>query len=166
MESFLPYFQLPISYLVVTRKSRNSLFDLPPLELECMKALWALGEATVEDIRAGLMPRRPLAYTTVLTVMDRLARKGVVERRKQGRAHVYTSAVEEESIRERAVDRLVENFFAGSREDLRAHLSGAAPRAPKPPVRETGPKPRPAPRPTRKRRPPAPVTREIDPSLL
>ena len=51
------------------RKSPDSLFDLPPLELQCMKALWSLGEATVEDIRASLMPRRPLAYTTVMTTM-------------------------------------------------------------------------------------------------
>ncbi|MGE5325632.1 MAG: BlaI/MecI/CopY family transcriptional regulator, partial [Deltaproteobacteria bacterium] len=74
------------------RKKSNHLLDLPPLELECMKALWALSEATVEEIRADMMPRRPLAYTTVLTVMDRLARKGVADRRKRGRAHVYTPA--------------------------------------------------------------------------
>lgn len=148
------------------RKNRNSLLDLPPLELQCMKALWALGEATVKELRARLLPERPLAYTTVMTVMDRLARKGVVERRKQGRAHVYTSAVEPELIRERAVERLVETFFDGSREELLAHLSGAAPRAAKPRVRETAPKPSPAPRSAPKQKAPAPRRADIDASLL
>jgi BlaI family transcriptional regulator, penicillinase repressor len=114
----------------MARKSSHNLYDLPALELECMKALWALNEATVEEIRAQLLPGRPLAYTTVLTVMDRLARKGVAERRKRGRAHVYTAAVPEDSVRERALERLVENFFAGSRERLRSHLDGAPARQP------------------------------------
>lgn len=154
------------------RKSPDSLFDLPPLELQCMKALWALGEATVEDIRAALLPRRPLAYTTVMTVMDRLARKGLVERRKRGRAHLYRSAVPEESVREHAVGRLVENFFAGSRDSLRSHLAlppteGPARRltgelAPPAPLAKL--KPRAAPRAERKR--PAPPSRGIDPALL
>jgi BlaI family transcriptional regulator, penicillinase repressor len=148
----------------MARKSRPNLFDLPALELECMKAVWALGEATVEDVRARLLPVRPLAYTTVLTVMDRLARKGLVDRAKRGRAHVYTSAIPEASIRDYAVQRLVENFFGGSREELRAHLSGASPgdfevRVPEPP-------PRPAPRPPRKRKKPVPRAEEIDTSLL
>ncbi|HSC76954.1 MAG TPA: BlaI/MecI/CopY family transcriptional regulator, partial [Candidatus Acidoferrales bacterium] len=70
---------------------RKTLFDLPPLELECMKALWAQGEASVREIREQLLAEgRALAYTTVETIMDRLARKGAVARRKVGRAHRYT----------------------------------------------------------------------------
>ncbi len=106
----------------MARKSRNSRLDLPPLELECMKALWTLGQATVEDIRGRLFPQRPLAYTTVMTVMDRLARKGAVEREKRGRAHLYRASVPEALIRERALGRLVENFFRGSRQELRRYL--------------------------------------------
>ena len=96
------------------RKSRPNLFDLPALELECMKAVWALGEATVEDVRARLLPERPLAYTTVMTVMGRLARKGLVTRPTRGRAPVYASAVPRESIRGHAVDRLWVTFFVRS----------------------------------------------------
>lgn len=127
----------------MARKSRQSLFDLPSLELQCMKALWALGEATVEDIRARLLPARPLAYTTVMTVMDRLTRKGMVTRRKRGRAHVYSSAVAEDAVREHALGRLVETFFGGSREKLRDHLAGASPRDFKIPYPEPKPPPRP-----------------------
>ncbi len=146
------------------RKSRPNLFDLPALELECMKAVWALGEATVEDVRARLLPGRPLAYTTVMTVMGRLARKGLVNRSKRGRAHVYASAISRESIRDHAVDRLVENFFGGSREELRSHLGGASlhefkERTPVPP-------PQPASRAEVKQEEPAPPAEEIDTSLL
>ena len=87
-----------------------------------MAALWAEGKATVHEIRAHLLPRRPLAYTTVMTVMDRLARKGVVEREKQGKAHVYRPAVTQEVVSERALRQLVENFFHGSYEELLRHL--------------------------------------------
>lgn len=89
-----------------------------------MKALWAAGQATVQEIRDGLMPDRPLAYTTVMTVMDRLARKGVVVREKRGRAHLYSPAVTEDVIRERALNHLIDNFFRGTQEDLRHYLEG------------------------------------------
>src|SRR5271154_5098520 len=61
---------------------RRSLLDLAPLELDCMNTLWPMGEGTVRDIRDRLACRLPRAYTTIMTIMDRLARKGVVERRK------------------------------------------------------------------------------------
>jgi len=91
-----------------------------------MKVLWALGQGTVQDIRSRLSPKRPRAYTTVMTVMGRLARKGVVEREKRGRAHLYHPVVTEDQAREHALDRLVENFFRGSRDELRRCLESMA----------------------------------------
>jgi BlaI family transcriptional regulator, penicillinase repressor len=103
---------------------RDQRLDLPPLELECMKTLWRHGPATVHEIRAALLPQRPLAYTTVMTVMNRLARKGAVDRSKHGRAHVYEAAVSAAEVREQALARLLENFFQDSRDELRRHLEG------------------------------------------
>jgi predicted transcriptional regulator len=62
----------------------------PPLELLCLRALWSLGEGNVKDVLQIVMQTRSLAYTTVMTVLDRLVRKGKVSRRKVGRAFVYT----------------------------------------------------------------------------
>ena len=104
------------------RKSRNHQLDVPPLELDCLRTLWALGQATVHEIRANLLPERPLAYTTVMTVMDHLARKGMASREKRGRAFVYRALVPEKVICERAIDRLTRNFFFGSRDRLRSYL--------------------------------------------
>lgn len=87
-----------------------------------MKALWAAGHATVQEIRDGLLPERPLAYTTVMTVMGRLARKGVVIREKSGRAHLYSPAVSEDVIRERALNHLIDDFFQGTHDGLRQYL--------------------------------------------
>lgn len=92
----------------------------PPLELECLKALWSLGEGNVSDVRSALSRR--LAYTTVMTVLDRLARKGVVTRRKVSRCFVYTPAVTREAMRRAAVRELLANFFDGSEPALLAHL--------------------------------------------
>lgn len=99
---------------------------LPPLELEAMKALWQLGEGTVRDVSREMGRRRLLAYTTVMTLLDRLARKGAAGRRKQGRAHVYHPLISREAALELAVERLTQDFFGGSRQRLADHLSGGA----------------------------------------
>ncbi|MGH9777026.1 MAG: BlaI/MecI/CopY family transcriptional regulator [Candidatus Acidiferrales bacterium] len=106
--------------------SRKTFFDLPPLELECMKALWAQGQAGVKDIRAHINGSngRALAYTTIETIMDRLTRKGAVARRKVGRAHLYTPQYQVAAARADAVGALVHHFFAGSRRSLAAYLAG------------------------------------------
>ncbi|PYU26305.1 MAG: transcriptional regulator [Acidobacteria bacterium] len=105
------------------RMIRRSILDLAPLELDCMNALWRLGEATVRDVHAALATTRPRAYTTIMTILDRLAQKGVVERQKAGRAWLYKAHLSADQARTRAVARLVEGFFQGSTEALASHLS-------------------------------------------
>ena len=102
---------------------------IPPLELEAMKVLWDLGQATVRQVQVEMSRRRPLAYTTVMTLLDRLTRRGAAERRKQGRAHLYHPLLARETARELAIDRLTHDFFDGSRERLAAHLHGETPAA-------------------------------------
>jgi BlaI family penicillinase repressor len=109
------------------RSRRRSLLDLAPLELECMKTLWPLGEATVREIRDRLAERRARAYTTIMTIMDRLARKGIVERRKAGRAYVYRPRLSAEAARAQALAQVVENFFGGSKEALLTQLETTQP---------------------------------------
>jgi predicted transcriptional regulator len=105
---------------------RHSILDLAPLELECLSVLWPLGEGTVRDIHAALAATRPRAYTTVMTIMDRLAQKGIVERRKVGKAFHYRARLSAEEARGKAVEKIVEGFFDGSRAALAAHLAALA----------------------------------------
>lgn len=95
--------------------------ELPPrLELECLKALWDLNEASVRDVQATLS--RPLAYTTVMTVLDRLARRGCAERRKVGRGFVYSAVLSRDSVRRVALEDLIECYFDGSEASLHHYL--------------------------------------------
>jgi BlaI family penicillinase repressor len=110
-------------YTLPARGVRRSILDLAPLELDCMNALWRLGEATVRDIHAALATTRPRAYTTIMTILDSLAQKGVVERQKSGRAWLYKANLSADQARTHAVARLVEGFFQGSTEALASHIS-------------------------------------------
>jgi len=99
----------------------------PPLELECLKALWSLEEGTVSAVRQALWASRNLAYTTVMTVLDRLVRKGALERRKVGRSFVYTPLLSRETLRRLAVKELVDSYFSGSEHELLAYLTRRGP---------------------------------------
>ena len=96
----------------------------PPLELLCLKALWALQEASVRQVQQVIAPHRTLAYTTVMTLLERLARKGVVARRKAGRAFVYAPEADREALRKAALKQFVDPWFDGSEQELLAFLTG------------------------------------------
>jgi predicted transcriptional regulator len=104
---------------------RHSILDLAPLELECMSVLWPLGEGTVRDIHRQLAASRPRAYTTIMTIMDRLAHKGIVTRRRVGRAYRYQANLSADEARVSAIEKIVTGFFDGSPEALAAHLATA-----------------------------------------
>ena len=94
----------------------------PPLELECLRVLWALGEGSVKDVREQMTQSRELAYTTVMTILDRLAKKEVVSRKKLGRAFVYVPLVDRESLRRVAVKDLLDTYFDGDSSSLASWL--------------------------------------------
>lgn len=94
---------------------------LAELELECMQVLWKHPGTSVAQVRSALA--RPLAYTTVMTVLDRMTAKGLVERRKNGRAWLYTALLDLESARRSSVVRLVTRFFEGDPAALARYTS-------------------------------------------
>lgn len=86
---------------------------LTDVELELMGLLWRLGEGTVTDVQAALPPSRPLAYTSVSTMLRILESKGVVRARKQGRGHVYVPAIQKSEYEVHAVKDVVDRVFEG-----------------------------------------------------
>jgi predicted transcriptional regulator len=90
----------------------------PPLELLCLRALWSLGEGNVKAVRQIVAESRPLAYTTIMTVLDRLVRKGMLVRRKVGRSFTYKPQATRDAARRAAVRELLEGYFDGSEEAL------------------------------------------------
>ncbi len=89
-----------------------------------MSVLWRHSAATVAQVRSALP--RPLAYTTVMTVLDRMASKGVVTRRKNGRAYLYSAVLDRETARRAAVERLLANLFENDRAALVEFLARPA----------------------------------------
>lgn len=94
----------------------------PPLELACLTILWKRGEADVGEVQEALHESRPLAYTTVMTVLERLSRKGMVSRHKSGRSFRYRPARDREEMRSLAVKQLIDQFFDGSFEDFQSYI--------------------------------------------
>lgn len=115
---------------------------LAQLELDCMKVLWKQPDATVAQVRSAL--DRPLAYTTVMTVLDRMSSKGVVTRRKNGRAWLYSPELDRETARLEAVSRLLANLFDNDRAALQAYLTSRRGARPPATARPTTREPRPA----------------------
>src|SRR6185437_11848024 len=88
----------------------------------CLNALWEIQEGNVEDVRRVVAQSRPLAYTTVLTLLDRLARRGAVSRRKEGRGFRYQPTVERDKLRRLALKQFLEYHFDGSESKLKIFL--------------------------------------------
>jgi BlaI family transcriptional regulator, penicillinase repressor len=99
----------------------------PPLELLCLRALWSLGEGNVKAVRQIVAESRPLAYTTIMTVLDRLVRKGMLARRKVGRSFCYAPQATRDAARRAAVRELLEGYFDGSEEALIVFLQRRVP---------------------------------------
>lgn len=100
----------------------------PPLELLCLSALWSLEEASVKDVREFVAARRALAYTTVMTELERLVRRGLAVRRKAGRAFLYAPAVSRDAMRHLALRQFLDSYFESSPEQLLRFLQ-SQPRA-------------------------------------
>ena len=90
-----------------------------------MKAVWRGPGITVRDVQDAIRPARKLAYTTVMTIMDRLYHKGFLKRTKHSRTHHYEPAIDYTEVRDEAVETLIKSFF-GSKEKLQDFLNGEA----------------------------------------
>lgn len=96
--------------------------NLGELEAAVMSIIWDKGEASVQDVKDALEPTRPLAYTTIMTVMSRLSEKGMLNRRKEGRAYLYTPADSQEKVAGSLLRALVRRFYDGAAVSAIAHL--------------------------------------------
>ena len=93
------------------RKGSPTLTDA---ELRLMEVLWDRGEATVGQVVDALAGTGELAYSSVLTTMRILERKGYTRHRKEGRAFMYTPVVDRNAARSTAVRFIMDRFFERS----------------------------------------------------
>jgi len=86
---------------------------LTPPQLQILKVLWARSEATVVDIHQALRTDRPLAATTIATLLSRLEKRGLVAYRTEGRQYVYRAVLREEDAQQHALVEVTNGLFAG-----------------------------------------------------
>jgi BlaI family penicillinase repressor len=91
-------------------------------ELEIMKVVWDLGSTTVRGVYEALRTRRQIAYTTVLTMMKILAKKGHLKVSRADRAYVYRPARPRQRVLGEMVQEFVDRVFGGAAEPLVQHL--------------------------------------------
>jgi predicted transcriptional regulator len=94
---------------------------LTEAEYRLMDVVWDLGSATVADVHARL-EQHPIAYTTVLSTLTILERKGYVRHTVRGKANVYRPRVERDAARRTVVANVLATFFGGSARALMLNL--------------------------------------------
>ena len=92
------------------------------LELEILKILWRDGESPVRHVRDALAPLRDSAYTSVMTTMNIMRRKGYLKRRRNGKSFLYSPLVSEQATSRGMLSDLVERVFDGSARALMVNL--------------------------------------------
>ena len=96
---------------------------LTPQELAIMKVVWSLDEATVRQVYEALREKRPIAYTTVMTMMKILEDKGYLRKALVDRAHVYTPARPRQQVVGGLVRDFIDRVFDGAPDRLLLHLA-------------------------------------------
>jgi BlaI family penicillinase repressor len=91
-------------------------------ERAILEVLWKQKQASVREVADELSKKKPVAYTTVLTVLRIMTRKGLVSHRVEGRAFIYTAAITRARARKQALERLLKQFFNSSPSVLAEHL--------------------------------------------
>ena len=94
---------------------------LGPLEFDVMEIVWKFGLSNVRDVVGRL--ERKLAYTTVMTTLDRLYKKGFLERTMADRAFLYAARLSRVEWDRRRAGEMVAGFLAGSKESRHLLLS-------------------------------------------
>ena len=92
------------------------------LELEILKVVWQRGQATVREVYRDLAAQRKIAYTTVLTMMGVLERKGHLKKSAGERAYIYTPTQPQSQVVQGMVQEFVGRVFDGSLKPLLVHL--------------------------------------------
>jgi len=101
---------------------RKPLDDLGELQRTVIETVWELGEASVHEVRERLNRTKQLAYTTVLSAMQKLEKAGWLDHRAQGKSYVYFATQTRDQAGAGSVRRLVKRLFDGDALAMFSHL--------------------------------------------
>lgn len=97
--------------------------DLSDFELQVLQVFWQRGRASAPEVHKTIQEARPVTYSTVKTIIDRLQEKAALQRcGKQGRTIFYEPAIQRDQMSRPLVERFVDRVFGGNRRPLLSHL--------------------------------------------
>jgi len=102
--------------------SRISIDDLGELQRAVMETLWECGEASVHQVRDHLKTKKKLAYTTILTTLQKLEKAGWLDHRAEGKSYVYFPTRSREQAGAGSVKRFLKRVFDGDAVAMFQHL--------------------------------------------
>lgn len=95
------------------------------LELQVLGVLWEKGRATAREVLEGMPDHKPRAYTTILTVLQGMEKKGLVQRKTGGVTHVWRASVSREQGATPVLRELIQNAFGGKTAVMLQQLLGS-----------------------------------------
>ncbi len=98
------------------------LGDLGDLQRAVMEQVWELGEASVHEVRKKLSRQKKLAYTTILTALQKLEKAGWLEHRREGKTYIYLPTRSREEAGAKSVRKFIERTFDGNALLMFQHL--------------------------------------------
>lgn len=102
--------------------ARKSLDHLGQLQAAVMEVVWRLGQATVQQVRQELPSGQGLAYTTVLSVMQKLEKAGWLTHRADGRSYLYLPKRSRREAGQSALSQFIDRTFGGDALVMMQHL--------------------------------------------
>lgn len=95
---------------------------LSDLQITLMRVFWSRPSASAAEVVAELRATRPLAHTTVATLLSRLEKRGLLLAIREGRQVAYRAAVSQQDVRRSMVSALLAGLFDGEARGLLSHL--------------------------------------------
>ncbi len=104
----------------------KTIYDLGDQQRAILEIVWAAGRATVREVWERLSADRPLAYTSVLSVMQKLEKSGWLRHESEGRCYVYRAACDRHESTLTALNKFVDRVYDGDPAGLLGQLYGQA----------------------------------------
>ena len=97
-----------------------------PAELEVLQIIWEHGPCTVRDVMNFLSPKKSRAYTSVMSLMNVMAEKGMLGQKPKGRAFIYSAKISQANTQSRMLKDMLNRVFDGSASSLVTNLLNQA----------------------------------------
>ncbi|KJS88775.1 MAG: hypothetical protein JM58_00345 [Peptococcaceae bacterium BICA1-8] len=91
---------------------------LGKLEAEVMEIVWSEGKVSVRNVYEILVVNREIAYTTVMTTLGRLTKKGILSKTRQGNAYLYSSFISKEEFINNMISSILESLVRDYKDEV------------------------------------------------